>query len=283
MIEHEGERRPFERVPAELKAYAHWVNWRVEDTRKIPVNPLTLGNAGVAWVNTWSAFEQAYETALRASLGLGFVLTEDDPYTCVDLDKCVGADGAVSPDTRTILDQLAGWVELSPSGTGLHIWVKNSEPVNRRTTGIEIYSSGRWMTVTGRSNPKLSLVVPDRTDEIAAFIEHYFPETHVAFSPPPHLPDDEAIWQRLFAAQSGSFFESLYRGDTSVCYNDHSRSVIMLANQLALMTDGDPVRIKHLLYQTGLVSEKWEEKRGHHTWIDHQIADAIEYVARTRR
>ena len=283
MIEHEREHKPFERVPEELKDYKQWVNWRVENEKKVPVNPHTLGNAGVAWPNTWSVFEQAQETTRDTGLGLGFVLTEDDSYTCVDLDKCVDPKGEISTDTRAILDLLSGWVELSPSGTGLHIWVKNEQPVNRRTKSIEIYSSDRWMTVTGRCNPTRSLVIPERTVELAELIRRTFPDTSATFSPLPTLPDDEDIWQRLFNARSGSFFHSLYRGDTSVCQNDRSRGVIMLANQLALMTDGDAARMKRLLYQTGLVCEKWEEKRGGQTWLDYQIADAISYVSGRRR
>lgn len=280
----EGERRLFERVPEEMKTYAQWVNWRMDEGQKIPVNPKTLGNAGVTWANTWDSFEAAVQMSQRESLGLGFVLTENDPYTCVDLDKCVGQKGDVSDEIRVILDLIGGWVELSPSGTGLHVWVKNEEPVNRRTPSMEVYSSSRWMSVTGRSNPKQSLLIPERTAEIAELLERHFPSISASgeFTSPPHLPDDDEIWQRLFQARSGSFFEALYQGDTSVCYNDHSRAVIMLANQLAVMTDGDAGRMRRLLYQTGLVSEKWQEKRGQQTWIEYQIQDAISYVVGKR-
>ena len=271
---------PFERVPEELKEYPQWVNWYVDSEQKIPLNPLTLGHAGVTWPNTWVPFAQAFQTAQCNDLGLGFVLTEDDPYTCVDLDKCVEARGKISAATRAILDLVSGWVELSPSGTGLHIWVKNEQPVNRRTKGIEIYSSKRWMSITGRSNPKQLLRIPDRTAEIVELLEGHFPNTSASaeFVPPPHLPDDAEIWQRLLHGRNSAFFAALYQGDTSVCHHDHSRAVIMLANQLAYMTNGDAVRMRHLLYQTGLVCEKWAEKRGQQTWIDYQIQDAISYV-----
>jgi hypothetical protein len=59
--------------------------------------------------------------------------------------------------------------------------------------------------------------------------------------------------------------------------------VIRRAHQLAILTEGDGERIKRLLYQTGLVREKWEEKRGSITWIEYQIADALRYVSRRRR
>lgn len=249
----------------------------------MPVNPKTLGNAGVGWRNTWGSFEKAVETAVGRGLGLGFVLTEDDPYTCVDLDGCVEQDGQVTETTRAILDMLSGWVELSPSGRGLHVWVRNEEPVNRRTTGIEVYSHNRWMTVTGRSNPQASLEIPDRTRALQELIRGYFPEGGSAFiAPAVVLEEDQVLWKRLFASQHGGFFQSLFAGDISVCNDDHSRAVIMLANTLAALT-GDGPRVKRLLYQTGLVREKWEEKRGSVTWIDYQIEDAIAYVLRRRR
>lgn len=280
MMEHEQERQPFERVPEELRASSQWVLWRPEAEQKIPVNPYTLGNAGVTWPNTWASFDTAREAALRQDFGLGYVLTKHDLLTCIDLDNCVDDHGTVSVYTREMLDLLSGWVELSPSEKGLHIWIQNDEPVNRRTKGIEIYSTDRWMTVTGRSNPNQPLIVPERTRELDEFIQWYFPEPTGTLTELSYYPDnDEEVWDRLFNAKNGSFFRALYNGDTSVTHNDHSRGVIMLANQLALMTGGDSERIRQLLYQTGLACDKWEEQRGSQTWIDYQIADAIAYVS----
>lgn len=284
MKEQEPALRPFERVPEELKEYPQWVNWRREDGRKVPVNPVTLGNAGIHWENTWASFDQATAIAIRHDLGLGFVLTPTDPYTCVDLDKCFESEGQVTERTRAILGLLSGWVELSPSQMGLHIWARNEQPLNRRTQGIEVYSFARWMTVTGRSNPQAPQEIPDRTAELEELVRRYFPtEVHRPAAVESTL-DDDALWERLFTSRHGAFFESLFRGDTAVCHNDHSRAVIMLANQLARLTDLDAARVKRLLYQTGLVREKWEEKRGQSgTWIDHQILDAIRYVAGRKR
>jgi putative DNA primase/helicase len=271
-----------ERVPEELKVYEQWVNWRMDTERKVPVNPATLGNAGVQWPNTWASFEKAREIATHHHLGIGFVLTSGDPYTCVDLDHCVDEHREVSEATRSILSLLSGYVELSPSGTGLHTWIKNEVPVNRRTIGIEVYSSKRWMSVTGRHNPHIQPVIPERTAELAELIRLHFPgEDREVHNLPVELGDED-IWQRLFRSQNGAFFESLYRGDISVCYNDHSRGVILLCNILSDMTDLDAARIKRLLYQTNLVRPKWEERRGNTTWIDHQILNAIRYVARRK-
>lgn len=275
----------FERVPQELKECDQWVNWRFDNDRKVPVNPKTSGNAGVGWPNTWAPYEKALENFRPGEIGLGFVLTEEDPYVCADLDKCLDEREEVSLAARAVLDTLKGYVELSPSGQGLHVWVKSEEKVgNWKTKGIEIYSSSRWMTVTGRANPKVSGDVPERTGELQKVLAVYFGrDDSPKFVPPEATADDKFLWERLFNARHGDFFRSLYAGDTSVCYNDHSRAVIMLANQLAIMTDGDAARMKRLLLQTGLVDDKWLTKRGTETWIDYQIRDAIRYTTLRRR
>ena len=235
------------------------------------------------WSNTWAPFEKARDIATYNELGIGFVLTTADPYTCVDLDHCVDEHGEVSDQTRLILSLLSGYVELSPSGSGLHIWIRSDVPINRRTAGIEIYSSRRWITMTGRHNPRTISEIPERTAELEELVRLHF-QVEVGDGPGPWSElEDVELWQRLFRSPNGDFFESLYRGDTSVCYNDHSRAVILLANHLARVTDLDAARIKRLLYQTNLVRPKWEEKRGQRTWIDHQILDAIRFVARRER
>ena len=272
---------PYTRIPDELQDLPQWVNWRREDGRKIPVNPHTLGNAGVNWPGTWADFDQARDTAMQRQLGLGFVLTVDDPYTCVDLDDCVRERGQIDLRTRQILDLLSGWVELSPSGQGLHIWVKNDRPVSRRTSQIEVYSYGRWMSVTGRSNPRNRLEIPERTEQVATLFEQFMPRVERPYRIPtePESLDDLEIWQHLLEGDNGEFYSRLYDGDLAACGNDHSLAVIVLANKLAELTDFNPQRMKSLLYETSLVRDKWEEPRGDITWIDYQINDAIAYVS----
>lgn len=275
----------FERVPQELKDYNQWVNCRFDGDQKVPVNPKTLGNAGVTWPNTWSPFEKALDNVQLGEMGLGFVLTEADPYVCVDLDKCLDETATLSLAARATLDLLRGYVELSPSNRGLHVWVKSEEAIgNRRTKGIEIYSSVRWMTVTGRANPKVITEIPDRTEELQKLIAMYLGrEENTKVVIPVEQQDDRLLWETLFHSKEGDFFKSLYAGDLSVCYNDHSRGVILLANQLSFITNGDAARMKHLLLQTGLVNDKWFTKRGADTWIDYQIRDAIRYTLTGRR
>lgn len=137
--------------------------------------------------------------------------------------------------------------------------------------------------MTGRHNPRRMSEIPERTAELQELVRLHFPQEQKSGSNLPAELGDEDVWQQLFRSQNGAFFESLYRGDMSVAYNDHSRATILLANHLARVTDLDAARIKRLLYQTKLVRSKWEERRGNSTWIDQQILNAIRYVASQRR
>src|SRR5947209_6928230 len=85
-------------VPEELQAYRHFVGWeersRQNKTTKVPLNPHTGYYADVTDPTTWGSFKQVIEMVARGKAkGIGFVFSEDDPFTGTDLDKCVGEDG----------------------------------------------------------------------------------------------------------------------------------------------------------------------------------------------
>lgn len=86
--------------------------------------------------------------------GIGFLLSKDDPYMCIDLDNCL-TDGKLSAFAKSILDQLPSTrVEISPSGTGVHIWLRGKLPGSGiNTEAIEIYDDLRFMTLTGNILP----------------------------------------------------------------------------------------------------------------------------------
>ena len=95
------------------------------------------------------SFEDAASDPKRR---IGFVLGAG--IGCIDLDHCL-IDGNLSEGAAGILSMLpATWVEVSPSGDGLHIWGRFSK--SGRLVGtfmgqsVEIYSASRYITVTGQ-------------------------------------------------------------------------------------------------------------------------------------
>lgn len=155
----------FDNIPEEMKQYPNFVVWRFEDTdsakpTKVPYSAMTGRHADVTDSSTWSSFEQAVK-ATKSGLysGIGFVLSDADPFAFLDLDDPFEqkADGSYKhTNPQEILDrqirifnEFDSYAERSPSGKGLHIIVKGSIPSGRRRGSIEIYSTERYMTMTG--------------------------------------------------------------------------------------------------------------------------------------
>jgi primase-polymerase (primpol)-like protein len=134
-------------IPAELKERARWI--RHENKR-----PITSDGwyCSVTNPKVWDTFE--YAKASKKGDGLGFVLNGDG-VVCVDLDDCV-VDGVVSVEAQALIDSLPRtFVELSPSGRGLHVWGFGDVGAGRRFERdglkVEVYGDGRYLTVTGNA------------------------------------------------------------------------------------------------------------------------------------
>lgn len=83
---------------------------------------------------------------------MGFVLDWADRLVCIDLDHAL-LDGELRPWARRIVDQVPEtYIEVSPSGTGLHIWgfgsVERGRRIRRGDSAVEVYDRGRYITVT---------------------------------------------------------------------------------------------------------------------------------------
>jgi len=148
-----------ESIPMELQKLRQWLVWKYEITNgrrtKIPRSPFTGRHASTSDPATWSDFDSAVDAYRKNDMdGIGFVLTENDPYVVIDLDnkpeKPASAEELVT--YWNLLDVCASYTELSPSGCGYHIVVTGrlSRPGMRRGN-IEVYASGRYMAFTGNA------------------------------------------------------------------------------------------------------------------------------------
>ncbi len=119
----------------------------------MPYNARNGRKASHSDSRTWSSFPEAYDAYVRDGWdGIGFVLTSGDPYTAIDLDGVRDPDTAVlQPWAEEIIETFGGYVEVSPSGKGIHIYIKGELPTKEGRKGdfIEAYSMRRFFTVTG--------------------------------------------------------------------------------------------------------------------------------------
>lgn len=145
-------------IPDELKATPQWVVWRYEDhgkpkRDKVPYNPRTERRAKSNDPQTWASFAEARAAFDHGGYdGVGFVFAEDGGLVGIDLDGCRDPEtGELEPWAAEIVKRMNSYTEVSPSGTGVHIFVKGALPAGGRKKGkIEMYREGRFFTVTGR-------------------------------------------------------------------------------------------------------------------------------------
>jgi hypothetical protein len=212
----------FDAIPVELKALRAWIAWKAELVKgvvtKVPYNPITGAKASSTNANTWNSCADVL-AALAGYNGPGLVLTQYDPYICIDLDN-----KANNPNVASEIDQVYKWLdsytEVSPSGLGLHVWVKASMPTGFLTfkgRGIEVYSTSRYMTMTGNCIHKPG-IIEDRYEavcELIAFLsknrERNAPVADIeAWAQEPELLDDKAVFDMACQATNGDKFQALW-------------------------------------------------------------------------
>lgn len=139
----------FEEIPPELINIDRWVIWR----DKVPFNAKTKKKADCTDPTQWESFELAKSTYENGGFdGIGFVLNNDG-IIGIDLDRCV-VDGKPSEEAEKLLEGLnVGYIELSPSGNGLHAFgygnILNGRKSQIDGLHVEIYPNKRYLTVTG--------------------------------------------------------------------------------------------------------------------------------------
>lgn len=148
-------------IPSELATRPQWVCWvweRVDDRwTKVPYSARSGHRASSTDVATWTSLDAAISHAERHTMsGIGFVVTRDDPFVGIDLDQCRDPrTGAIEAWAHRIVDHFDSWTEITPSQTGLRIWITTKDGLlpggeqGRRTGKVEIYGAGRFFTVTG--------------------------------------------------------------------------------------------------------------------------------------
>ena len=147
-----------ENIPERLTERPQWVVWKLEKRdgkpTKVPHIAGGVGRASSTDLLTWRTFGEAVQ-ALEGGRydGIGFCFCSADPFCGIDLDDCRDPEtGEVAQWARKIISSVEeGYVEISPSGTGIHIIVEGTVRGGGMRKGkAEMYCRDRFVTVTGR-------------------------------------------------------------------------------------------------------------------------------------
>lgn len=304
----------FNSIPQEMRAVPHWVA-RVD---KFPINPNSLYGAKSTDKTNWGTFEQAKAAIGKKAKakniqgkecnGIGFVLSA--PFCGIDIDHCINPQtGEITAEALDIIQTMESYTEISPSGTGVHIFYKNDgnthkewhkkKPIDE-VQHLEMYQCDRYFTVTGKIYQNYNTLC-ERSERASLIYQAYMQDEQ-----PPTVTDNTAeqpkqtafkltsepltdgeIIEKAMNAKNGAEFLSLWRGDTSKYNGDESRADLALCNMLAFWSSGNADTIDRLFRQSGLMRDKWDRATGQSTYggitVDTALRNCNEYYNPTHR
>lgn len=271
-------------IPDELKAYPQWILWKEiskdDGTRtKLPYS-CSGGLASTSDKSTWTTYERASEAAQRLLMGLGFVLSDDDPFAFIDLDDpfkhhpTEAEAKAIIARHNKIVEAFNSYTEVSPSGNGLHIVCKGGvESGKRRVRNqVEVYSSGRYMTMTG--NTYREAPIEDRSfllhqlwEECGGTANNNGDKTE-AIKESEETITDEQLYNQAKDAANGEKFIQLWQGHwIDANYKSQSEADFALINILSFYSR-NITQIKRMFFLSGLGAR---DKAKRKTYIDNMV------------
>tara|TARA_R110002072_G_scaffold301401_1_gene481067 strand:- start:2707 stop:4728 length:2022 start_codon:yes stop_codon:yes gene_type:complete len=260
-------------IPAELRSYDQWI---CHDAAKRPINPHTGHLADVTAPATWGTYDEA-SAAVQSGrgVGIGFVLTDRDPFFGVDLDVPEG--GEPSEGQRRIYDAFNSYSERSPSKRGLHIIGKGRVPgdgVRNTALGVEAYSSGRYFTMTG--DVVRDVPIAERQALLEQLCAELRPQNSACADPGdvPERETDDAIVDRAKAAANGAKFVKLWEGDWQKDYPSQSEADQALANFLAFYTQNRAQIAR--MFRASALGERPKARRD--DYVGKMVAKALDRV-----
>lgn len=225
-------------IPMEIRQLPHWV---CAGPDKVPLSPRTGQPASVTDPNTWATYEEAIRTGMKH---IGFVLTEWDPYTIIDLDNKPSKPCTPEQWARhqKILEAFDSYTERSASGTGYHIIVKGRIPAGVHRDNVEVYSSSRYMICTGdvvRNSP-----IADYQQLLDILYGEMKPADTVELEDRSSVLEDAEVVEMAMRAANGDKFNQLCAGEwEAMGYESQSEADFALLSIFAYYTlDNEQVR-----------------------------------------
>lgn len=236
----------------------------------------------------WMPFEQAASLAPLYGAGIGFVITEADPFFFLDIDDALRGD-QWSDLAQSLCAAFAGCaVEVSKSGTGLHVIGSGQVPPHssrNEAYKLEFYTRLRYVALTGNCSEGGSVLF-DATHPAQWLVGAYFPPKITSTEPIEWTDrpdpewngpaDDGQLLARMLASVSaGAAFSTgraspralwfadadalavAYPGNSAGGF-DHSTADAALCQHLAFWTGRDCERMDRMFRESALMRDKWD-------------------------
>ncbi len=270
---HAGTRsHSYENLPEELKRDPSWVLHR----KKQPYQA-NRQRAATDDPATWATFREVVDAYEQGDFfdGVGFVFHDGNLFAGVDVDD------TTEEQAREWIDRFDSYAERSPSGNGFHIIVKAELPNGTKRKAGELYSCGRFFTMTAdvvRDSPVRD--AQDVAEEYYAHLRKDDQKPRHSVSPATHFdtPDlaDDQVLRLLERARNAHVFAAIYAGVKGTLASD-SELDMSLANRIAFYSQ-DEAQVERIMRGSGCVRPKWDK---HRTYLYDTIRKAIDGLTNT--
>lgn len=269
---------PWYNIPRELRDRPQWL-LAAPDARgayKVPMGctfSSGLASGSVTNPATWLAFEWALDCAAHFGFGIGYVLSADDPFTCIDLDVKDDTTKDQFERFRRILYGFDTYTEWSQSGRGMHVWCRGKVGKGLRRDGVEVYSQERFIVCTG--DVWVHRQIRDRQDMLNAMATQMraLGTAPAALVELPALESDYDHWQRKANASNGAKFKDLWFGRwEALSIGDSSQSCADLALMRMLCFNNPSNEQVRRLFRLSALGQR--KKAARVDYVDGMIAEA---------
>jgi hypothetical protein len=265
------------KLPEELKERNQWVTWKLEDRNngkmaKAPYQGNGKIKASTTNPDHWSEWDD-----IKGYPNKGFVFTENDPYTFIDLDDCIDDDGKAAEWAYKVIQHFDTYTEYSPSKKGFHLICKAKKNGSScRKNKIEIYNSKHYATMTGNVFEPYN-TINNRQEELDKLYEKLFKENEDkdSLESTSSNMSDEKIIELASNAENAEKFKALYDGNAKV-YESNSEADLALCSILAFYTGNNPDQIDRIFRGSGLYRSKWDRDDYRNKTIKKAIESATE-------
>lgn len=269
-------------LPIELQERKQWV---VAGADKRPY----FWNGGLVAASvidpsTWMSYEDACSLASFKGLSVGYVLSKDDPFVCIDFDirDCDKLDKnsmvypqemwtpeVVIKQQDFIINSIDSYKELSVSRKGIHVWVKGESGPGARRGGVEVYSQERFIICTGLGFNSIERSIVDGRvvaevqgdglgisdqDEFLKKVLGSLREVvqEISLVELDEVESDQVIWERASGAANNEKFKKLCDGDwQGLNYPSQSEADFALLSMFTFYSKSNS-QCRRLFRMTGL-------------------------------
>lgn len=282
----------FANIPEELRLLPNWVLWKytkIESSNKLTKVPYQVNGykASVIDSSHWANFQTVFDILQLGNYdGLGFVFT-NTKYCGIDLDDPAFLADGVTPNINYQLDldrqikishEFDSYSEVSPSGKGLHIIIEGSVQAGRKRNKVEIYSSGRFFTITGNVHNNSQI---KNYQSILNLLWEQMGEgpTISAFHVDTKETDtDEDIIQKALNATNGEKFNVLLDGNWQLLYPTQSEADFAFIDIIAFYTQ-NRAQITRIFKNSKLMRPKVNTNKKYlSTMIAHSFDRSIKLI-----